>query len=100
MLIGCLTIAAIGITQMVGCFALMEDYWGWSSFGAIAVMTLLLLFRLVILLAIGCFFGALLVWEWPWYGAFAISFPAFAAGILVFTLSSLSGAIAARFNKK
>ena len=75
---------ALGITQMLGCFALF-DYWGWGAIASIFVMTLLLVFRLGFILCVGCFFGAMYGWGWPWYGALAISFPVLVmmAGVFV-----------------
>ena len=50
--VGCLLMLVVFITQMVGCFALMQDYWGWSGFVAVPVMVLLLMLNAGFLISI------------------------------------------------
>lgn len=83
--VGCVLMALLGIAQMIGCYALLEDHWGWPRLLAIVAMIILMMARAGMLVAIGCFFGALLVWRWPWWGALLLAAP----GIAFFGLSTL-----------
>ena len=83
--LGCLVMIVVSIAQLLGCFSLLEDHWGWPWYASIPVMVLLIMLNAGIIVSIGCFFGALLVWEWPWWGALLISAP----GLVFFGISML-----------
>jgi hypothetical protein len=81
-IVGCVVMLAVGLSQVLGCFALMEDFWGWPWFVAILVMALLFFLEAGVVVSAGCFFGALLAWRWPWWGALLLAAP----GLVTFSL--------------